>query len=467
MRRELLCVIVLSSVGLNACASHTSAIPPTQLSEYGDKAPQLVAAPQAKVPSVASPPPSAVPSHVHGAMAWYEGGNLNMDISGTWMAQHYDITEQGDAGGAFANSFMAAGGKYAIDYSDPEIVPLCNSPFATVNGAKPGTCAGPLSPNLNGVESAWLHDAKGNRLHVTAYGTQTQGNWQDRVNPSYSGLASAYHAWESSLLPGTRWNAFEIDDFQSGYVPSYFTYKFGARSREFDALGANANATWLAAQEKIIAAAPKPVFLNGILSYNMSKVVSLPNVLGVMLESCATTTNTTGIVGSTWIANMNELLQVTALNRRAVCINYGTTLSLSTAQRIYGLASWWLTYNANYSANLIDIPTADGHEVYPEHGIMVYAPLTTATSNNITTLRTSTGVYLREFTYCYVNKVAIGACAAEVNIDGVSHTLPATHFKYAHYLKLTTTSWYKGGAVSWTAGTFTTLPAHTARIVKI
>lgn len=466
MRRELLCVIVLSSLGLNACASHTSTIPAAPFAESGAKAPLLVAAPHAKA-SVASPPPSSVPSHVRGAMAWYQGGDLNMDIPGTWMGQHYDITEQGDAGGAFANSFMAAGGKYAIDYSDPEIVPLCNSPFATANGAKPGTCGGPLSPTLNKVESAWLHDAKGNRLHVTAYGTQKQGAWQDRVNPNYAGLPSAYHTWESSLLPGTRWNAFEIDDFQSGYVPSYFTYKFGATSHEFDALGANANATWLAAQQRIIAAAPKPVFLNGILAYSLSKVVTLPNVLGVMLESCATTTNTTGIVGSTWIANMNELLQVTALNRRAVCINYGTTLSLSVAQRLYGLASWWLTYNPNYSINLIDIPTADGHEVYPEHGIMVYSPVTTATSNTITTLRTSTGVYLREFTYCYVNKVAIGACAAEVNIDTVAHSLPITHFKYAHYLKLTTASWYKGGVVSWTAGTFTTLPAHTARIVKI
>lgn len=400
-------------------------------------------------------------------MAWYEGDDYNMDIPGTWMGQHYDFTEQGDAGASFANSFIAAGGKYAIDYSDPEIIPFCNSPFATANGAKPGACAGPMSASLNGVETAWLHDSKGNRLHVTAYGTQPQGNWQDRVNPNYSGLPSVYHAWESSIIAGTRWNAFEIDDFQSGYVPSYFTYKFGATSREFDALGTSANATWLAAQGRIIAAAPKPVFINGILPYALTSVVVLPNVLGVMMESCATTIDTPGIVGSAWIANMNELLQVTSLNRYAICINYGTTVSASAAQRLYGLASWWLTYNPTYSVNLIDIPTADGHEVYPEHGIMVYSPVTTATSNNVTTLRTSSGVYLREFTYCYVNKVAIGACAAELNPDGVAHPLPATHFKYAHYLTLSTKSWYSGGVVSWTAGTFTSLPAYSGRILKI
>jgi hypothetical protein len=408
-----------------------------------------------------------VPLHVHGSMAWYQGDLLNMDISGAWMAQHYDITEQGDGGGAFANSFIAAGGKYAIDYSDPEIIPFCNAPFTTAKGAKPGTCTGPLSASLNSIETAWLHDSNGNRLHVTAYGTQKPGNWQDRVDPRYDGLPSAYHSRETSLLSDARFNAFEIDDFQSGYVPSYFTYKFGATAREIDALGANANATWLAAQKRIIAAAPKPVFLNGILSYAPSTAITLPNVLGVMLESCASTNNTTGIVGSTWIANMNELLLVTSLHRYAVCINYGTTVSLSTAERLYGLASWWLTYDPTYSVNLIDIPTADGHEVYPEHGIMLYSPLTTATSNNIATLRTSTGVYMREFTYCYVNKVAIGACVTEVNPDSVTHTAPVTHFTYGHHLALSTASWYKGGVVSWVAGTLTTLPAHAARILKI
>lgn len=456
MRRTLLCVTALSIISFSACTSHTPTIPATPLSQF-----------DMKLVPLGSPAPSSVPLHVHGAMAWYQGNNVNTDIPGTWMAQHYDITEQGDGGGAWANAFMAAGGKYAIDYSDPEIIPFCNSPFATANGAKPGTCSGPLSPSLNGAESAWLHDSNGNRLHVTAYGPQTQGNWQDRDNPTYAGLPNAYHTWEAALLPGTRWNAFEIDDFQSGYIPSYFKYKFGATSREMDALGANANATWLAAQKRIIATAPKPVFLNGIISYAPSTVITLPNVLGIMLESCATTNNTTGIVGSTWIANMNELLLVTSLHRRAVCVNYGTTLSLSLAERLYGLASWWLTYDPTYSVNLTDIITSDGHEVYPEHGIMLYSPLTTATSQNIATLRTSTGVYLREFTYCYVNKAAIGACAAEVNPDGVSHTAPVTHFKYAHFLKLTTTSWYKGGAVSWGAGTFTTLPAHSARILKI
>jgi hypothetical protein len=405
-----------------------------------------------------------VPLHIHGAMAWYQGHNLNTDISGTWMAQHYDITEQGDAGTAYANSFIAAGGKYAMLYSDPEIVPFCNAPFATANGAKPGTCTGPLSAALNGVETAWLHDKLGNRLHVTAYGTQTQGNWQDRVNPRYSPLPSVYQSRENGVLTGSRWNALEIDDFQSGYLTWYFNYKYGTTAHEFD-IDTNANADWLAAQERIVAAAPKPVIINGIVGYGLTSVLAQPNVLGIMFESCASTTNTTGIVGSQWFSNMNMLLQVTSMHRYAVCVNYGLA-SLSVPERIYGLASWWLTYDPNYSANLIQIPTADGHDVYPEHGIVMYSPLTTATSD-IAQLRTSTGAYLREFTNCYVNGVAIGACATEVNPDNVAHAVPVTHFKYAHYMALSTTSWYKGGVVSWTAGTFTTLPAYTARILKI
>lgn len=440
-------------------------------------APQAMSAPQEDLPQAvsipedamafASPAPGTAPLHIHGTMAWYQGENLNKDISATWMAQHYDMTEQGSAGGAFANAFIAAGGKTAIVYTDPEIIPFCFSPFATAGGAKPGKCSGPLSSSLNLSESAWLHDASGNRLHVTSNGTQISGNWQDRDDPNYSGLPSAYRASLLGLISDAKFNAFEIDDFQSGYIPSYFTFKFGATSREYTARGTSANAVWLAAQERIIAAAPKPVFLNGIITaYLPNTVIALPNVLGVMLESCASTTNTRGITGSVWVANMNELLLVTSLHKNAVCINYGTTLALSTPERLYGLASWWLTYNPTYSVNLIDIPTADGHEVYPEHGIALYNPITSATTN-IATLKTTTGVYLREFQYCYVNKVAIGACAAEVNSDTVTRTVPTTHFKYGHYLVLNTKSWFSGGAVAWGAGTFTTLPAGTARILKI
>lgn len=409
------------------------------------------------------------PLHIHGDMAWYQGENLNKDISATWMAQHYDVTEQGDAGGAFANAFMAAGGKFAVAYSDPEIMPECFSPFATANGAKAGTCRGTFYSALNGTEAAWLHDATKNRLHVTANGTQANGNWQDRDNPNWAGLPGAYRAYENTVIVGTRTNAFEIDDIQSQYIPSYFTFKFGATASEFGgaAPSASQQAMWLAAQERIIAAAPKPVLLNGIVTTGTTALITQPNTLGVMLESCASTTNTVGIVGSVWVSNMNELLLITnTLHKFAVCVNYGTTATASPTVRVYALASWWLTYNPTLSFNLIDIPTSDGHEVYPEHGIAVSTPLTSATTN-IATLHTSTGAYLREFSSCTVSGVAIGACAAEVNPDAVAHAVPVTHFKYGHFLVLSTKSWFSGGAVSWSAGTFTTLPAHSARILKV
>ncbi len=456
MRQLVVCSLALFAISLSACSSKTSSIPPTNESPMNALDAQSV-----------SPFALSGPLHIHGAMAWYQGEGLNKDIPATWMAQHYDMTEQGDAGGTYANAFMAAGGKYAIAYSDPEIMPGCFSPFATANGAKPGTCTGTFAGALNGTESAWLHDSSGNRLHVTANGTQVNGQWQDRDNPNYSGLPSAYRAYENTVIVGTRTNAFEIDDIQSQYIPSYFGFKFGATSREFNALGSSANATWLAAQERIIAAAPKPVLLNGIVTSGSTALITQPNVLGVMLESCASTNNTVGIVGSVWVANMNELLLITnSLHKDAVCVNYGTTVTGGTTARVYALASWWLTYNPTYSVNLIDIPTSDGHEVYPEHGIAVSSPLTTATSS-IATLHTSTGVYLREFSSCTVSGVAIGACAAEVNSDAVTHSVPATHFKYGHYLVLSTKSWYLGGTVSWAAGTFTTLPAHSARILKV
>jgi hypothetical protein len=232
-------------------------------------------------------------------------------------------------------------------------------------------------------------------------------------------------------------------------------------------LGASANSVWFAAQMRMAAAATRPVFINGITSASQSQFLTAPNVIGHMVESCATTITPSPVAGAQWVANMNTLLAATAVKRYAICINYFPPQSNGVFQRLYGLASWYLTYDPLYSVIFDDIPTSDHHETYPEHGITVFSPLTTASAQNISTLRSNTGVYVREFAYCYVQKVAIGPCATLVNPDSVSHAVPTLSHRYAHSLQLSTLSWYAGGTVSWAASPPATLAAMSARILKL
>lgn len=450
--------VVLCMYALAACSgSGSTAVSPPLSGASGAITTRAIAA---------SPAPSQVGLHIHGTMTWYQGINVNTDVPASWMAAHYDITEQGFSGASYAANFLSDGGKYAVLYTDPELLPFCSSPFSTANGAKPGACTGPIGNMLNNTESAWLHDASLNRLHVTAYGFQPAGHWQDRANPSSSALQSAYHTWSTGIVAGTKWNAFEIDDFQTGYLTWYFQYKEGATSREFDALGANADAVWTAGQQNVINAAARPVFLNGIINYGEATILAMPKVLGHMFESCATTITTNPVVGQAWRSNLDHLLNTTFYKRDAICVNYAPSAADGTFYRLYGFASWLLTYDPVYSVIFESIKTADGHYTYPEQGLAVFSPLQSPAARDVLSLRLSSGVYRREFAYCYVQKVAIGPCAALVNPDSVAHTIPALTYHYAHYMKLSTASWYAGGTITWASSPPTTLAAMSAMIVK-
>jgi len=453
-----ICSFVAAAALLQGCGGRSASLPPVEPPQ--ETGTQLT--------TLSATPPPSVPLHIHGAMTYYQGENINKDIPASWMAAHYSDTEQGSAGGAYSNNFMNAGGQFAIMYTDGNIAPFCYSPFATANGAKPGKCTGPVGADVTTVKSAWLHDSLGNRLHVTAYGTQVNGQWQERMNPASLAVQTAYHNWTVAMVLGTRVNAFENDDIQTDYEPSYFTYKFGATSKEYNALGTSANAAWFAAQQKLATASVRPVFANGLIGFQESQYLLSANVLGHMQESCATTSTTLPIMGSAWIANMNHLLIATGLHRYAICINYDVAGSSGITERTYAYASWLLTYDPLYSIVFNQIPMADAHETYPEHGLAVFSPLQTATSNNITTLRRTTGAYVREFAFCYVQKVAIGPCAAVVNPDSVAHSIGALSNVYLHYLALNTKSWYAGGTVGWGAFSSapTTIGAHAALILK-
>ncbi|MDE2573116.1 MAG: hypothetical protein KGM44_11450 [bacterium] len=398
--------------------------------------------------------------HAHGTMAYYEGLDENRTIPASWMAAHYDFTEQSAYGGRHAKAFLAAGGTYAIAYTDPNLIPFCKAPFTRANGEAPGACGGPMGSQLQSDESAWLHDSGGGRLHVISDGPRKQGSWQERTNPMSATLRSVYRSYTAGIADAGA-NAFLIDDADPAYDTTYFHYKFGTLSKELEALGGDADPSWLNGQAALAAAAVRPVFYNGggAKALNLA-FLAKPNVAGRMIENCAS-------YPSYWAGNMDALLYTTETQRYAICLNYGRTGTNAPADRIFDLASWYLTYDPKYSVIFNDLGAfSDGTTTYPEFAVAPTQPLTTARDAAIATLRSSTGIYVREFASCYQAGTSIGPCAALVNPDSKPHPLPALHDRYARRLTLDARSWYSGGAADWSSNIPAQLGPYSALILR-
>jgi hypothetical protein len=118
------------------------------------------------------------------------------------------------------------------------------------------------------------------------------------------------------------------------------------------------------------------------------------------------------------------------------------------ANRLYALASWWLTYDPNYSVVAPIAPAADGTSLFPEYDIVPLGPKTSAAGGRVRTLRRD-GVYVREFAQCFQNGMAIGACAAVVNPTSSPRAVPSLSGGYTRALTLNDASSVSGGRALW------------------
>jgi hypothetical protein len=132
--------------------------------------------------------------------------------------------------------------------------------------------------------------------------------------------------------------------------------------------------------------------------------------------------------------------------------------------RTYYLASWWLTYDPNWSVAL-EIMSSDVNPVYvfAEEMIVPTNPLQTATT--VTSLQTSTGAYARQFGSCYYDKIAWGACAAVVNPTSGTVAMPSLTTAYHHSLALDNNNLYAGGKASLSSSVPTSLTSGQAVIL--
>jgi len=421
--------------------------------------------PPSTPPPAAQPPSGSVPTHV---TTWYYYGldDVNDGVPASYMAAHADYVEI-DAANTVAQgqAFKSAGGKYVVSYGDPAFSTYCSAPF----NAPAGGCRGPIGSLVSSDETAWLHGADGARVHRFM---NAQFQYQEAFNPASSSARSAYAAATASAVSAMpQLDYFFADDSggvfdgSDGTQLSGLLLNFNAPSVEIAS-----DSAFVDAEKGMLASAARPVFINGATPYTMAPsyngtFLGASNVAGQNFEGCYGDEN--GAVGDTpssgprWSNMSNALLAAYADGAPAICMNVE---SATPANRLYVLASWWMTYDPSRSIIAPVTAASDGYTVFPEMDIVPRQPRATA-SGSIGALK-SGGAYVREFGACYQAGAAIGPCAAVVNPSGNTVAVPALAGHYANALVLDPRSAYTGGTAAWSGAIPGQLAPETAIIVR-
>jgi len=405
----------------------------------------------------------SVPSHVQ-TYYFYGINGVNASIPASWMAAHADFVEDDGDQVQHASAFKAAGGKYAVSYTDPAYVPYCFPPFAP-----PVTpCRGQVG-KLVTDESGWFHGADGSR--VRRFVDNTFG-YQEALNPASAAARAAYTQTTQAILQNGPIDFFFADDSGGVYVGADGTqmtgwfYGFNAPAVEI-----TTDAQFIPANEAMLAAAAKPVIVNGVTPYTLQPSydgtwLDAPNVTAQNYEGCYA--DGSGVAGdgsgNRWVNQSNSILQVFQHHVYAICMMYATP---TPANRVYDVASFWMTYDPKLSvaAPYTVQPLSDGYTVVPEFDIVPTQPLKTATTD-VSVLQAPGGAYVREFAACYQGGSPIGPCAAVVNPHASAAPMPALAGHYTTSLVLDTVSEYSGGKASWTGSVPSSLAPLSAAVLR-
>ena len=286
------------------------------------------------------------------------------------------------------------------------------------------------------------------------YGT----NLQYLMNPNSTDLQSMINAWQGRALATGHIDAFFYDDVDTLYgVPTL-------------PCGVTQNA-WDAANAAFIAASNNPVVFNGYaMDSNSAQLINGTNVVGGVVEGCYATGSQPSppySTGTPWVADENLELAAGAADKLFFCYNNGSQDgSHYTALRLYIYASFLLTYNSASSILWDTFTTPSGLHVFPETRLVPMNPLVAAPST-VSSLKVSSGLYVREYGTCYLNGNAVGGCAAIVNSDAsTSHPLPALSGTYGHTFTVNGYGVLDGGTASVTGSAApSTIPAETGLIL--
>ncbi len=394
-------------------------------------------------------------------MLYYGLNGINTAIPASFMAAHTEFVDSDIGESDRAEAFKHAGGRYAMAYTDPGTVPYCSPPFGPG-----GRCTGSIG-NLNPPESAWLHDSHGERIRRFV---NDHFQYTEALNPASPAAQAAYHAFTEKLLGTAPDVDFFLADDSGGPLRGYGDsldsgayWNFNERPVEL-----RDDQKFVAGREAMFRSAARPVIVNGVGPDDMPSYDGAfgraPNVAGILFEGCIQDSDTGlhGIAHDKLRRQSDGLLATIAANRYAVCMFVGKA---TPANRIYDLASWWLTYDPRYSVAAPNVDSSDGFTVFPEFAIVPTQPRETA-HKTIADLRTPAGLYLRRFGACFQNGAPIGPCAAVVNPTGDAQPFPAGLGGDRRSLILEDRSEYTGGRATWQHGAPRGLGALSAAIVS-
>ncbi len=401
---------------------------------------------------------SAAPLHVR-TWVYYGLNGINSQIPASYMAAHTDFVESDLGEGDHGEAFKKAGGAFAVVYTDPGFVPDCVPPFEVA----PGHCKGGIG-NLDPPESAWLHDARGSRIHVFL---DEHAHFQEALNPASRGAQDAYRRATRDLVrQAPRLDFFFADDSGGplrgvdGTMKTGAYWKFNQLPREI-----TEDRTFVAGREAMFRSAARPVFVNGggpdgLPSYN-GAFVRAENVAGLVNEGCFPDGDAGLKNDERWHSSSDGLLATTALEKYAVCMLIEKATPLA---RLTHVASWWVTYDQRWSVIAPISGASDGFTIFPEYDIVPTEPLETA-HRSVGELRTGASLYGRRFRTCYQRGSPIGECAAIVNTGTEARPLPATFSGFSRYLVLDDRSSYTGGRATWKRDPPRSVPALNALVL--
>jgi hypothetical protein len=343
-------------------------------------------------------------------------------------------------GSNYANAIHAAGIKTQL-YVDPN-----------------RTTAGTGDPLYTSNEATFAHDCSGDRVYATYSGSVILYV----MNIGNSALQSLFAGYINQQLGSGHFDAAYEDD--SGPLSELVYTPFNAMPCDYS------DSEWLTYGQAINQVSPIPVIFNGLDAlngHNVSMSIGLlgsSNTFGGNYEDCYSVTTEPEINNWVWQAIENTELQVNALGKTFECqLSDSASAASSYQPRIYGLASFLLTYNPSTSILWEEFSTPSGLHVLPESQLVVLDPIAPPPSS-IAGLQQSGGSYGRQYGECFLAGKYVGSCAVVVNPTNNAVAFPFS--KYTHTLVLNGADVLDGGTVS-TNGPAPPLdlPANEAAIV--
>jgi hypothetical protein len=377
-----------------------------------------------------------IPMHVQNFTFWRQG-SLAENVPASWMATWADWAEISTSQNA--NAFHAAGGKHTVVYTNPNyyyVLPTYTSP-----GTYPESAFGHGS---SGVRTQWDGLYGGTEYYLLPNSSASQTGYggviaKETVNGGYDFV---YADGVSDSLATSLWG-------QRLPIPTEIT----------------TNAQYVTGMEQLMAVSPLPTIINGYNNGNPvteEEYIGAPNIKAIFGEECFTEASRVQ-TNQYWIDQENALLDTTAHGLYAICGGRGA-LADTRPERIYYLASWWLSYDPTYSVSLAEFSSYATVYVFPEQALVPTRPDQVETT--ISAIKWYTGVYIRRFEACYYMQVSWGPCAAIVNPSSTSNAnIPQLPVTYHHSLALDANNLYEGGTASLSTSVPTSLAPGSAVIL--